>query len=86
MSMSFEEASSKVKEWTAKPPSQDDQLELYGWFKQVKEGDVKGDRPGMFSMTARAKWDAWEKCKGTSADDAKKNYVAKVEKLKATCG
>ena len=53
---------------------------------QVKDGDCTGDRPGMFSMEARAKYDAWNACKGMSADDCKAKYIAKVEELAKTCG
>jgi diazepam-binding inhibitor (GABA receptor modulator, acyl-CoA-binding protein) len=31
-------------------------LRSYGLFKQVTVGDVNTERPGMFSMVARAKW------------------------------
>ena len=41
------------------------------------------DRPGMFNMTARAKFDAWAALKGTSSDDAKAKYVAKAIELGA---
>jgi acyl-CoA-binding protein len=33
-------------------------------------------------MVGRAKWDAWNALKGTSAEDAMKQYVALVEELK----
>jgi len=80
MSMTFEAAADKVKNFK-KDPGNATKLELYGWFKQAKVGDVQGSRPGMFSMQERAKWDAWEKVKGMSADDAKAKYIAKVEEL-----
>ena len=44
---------------------QDKQLKLYGWFKQVKEGDNTTAAPGMMSMPgSKVKWEAWEACKG----------------------
>lgn len=57
-------------------PSQDQQLEFYGLFKQATEGDVKGDRPGAFNFAGKYKWDAWKKLEGMSQDDAKAKYVA----------
>ena len=42
---------------------------------QATEGDVQGSRPGMFSLEARAKYDAWAKLKGMSKEDAMKGYV-----------
>mgnify|MGYP002041341623 FL=1 len=32
-------------------------------------------------MVGRAKWDAWEKLKGTSADEAKQQYVDLITSL-----
>jgi acyl-CoA-binding protein len=32
-------------------------------------------------MIGRAKWDAWNGCKGTSSDDAKRQYIALIESL-----
>ncbi len=57
------------------------QLELYGLFKQASSGDVSGARPGMFDMRGRAKFDAWEKRKGLTADQAMEAYVAYVAGL-----
>jgi len=61
-------------------------LELYGLFKQATEGDVTGSRPGMLDLKGRAKYDAWEKRRGASKDDAMKKYVALVGKLVADLG
>jgi acyl-CoA-binding protein len=33
-------------------------------------------------MVGRAKWDAWEKLKDTSADDAKQQYIDLIESLR----
>ena len=37
----------------------------------------------MFDLTRKAKWDAWEKCKGTSKEDAMKKYCEVVKRLSA---
>jgi len=42
---------------------------------------VSGKRPGMLDMVGRAKYDAWAKLKGTSQDDARQQYVDKVDAL-----
>ncbi|TDU32787.1 acyl-CoA-binding protein [Panacagrimonas perspica] len=76
----FEQAQKDVKTLT-KRPSNEDLLTLYSLFKQSTDGDVKGARPGMLDMVGRAKYDAWSKLKGTSADQAMKNYLAVVKKL-----
>lgn len=77
----FAEAAERVKKLDS--ASNDDQLELYGNFKQSNVGDCNTSRPGMFSPKERAKWDAWNGVKGSSKDDAMKAYIAKVDSL---CG
>jgi len=57
------------------------QLELYGLFKQASSGDVSGSRPGMFDMRGRAKWDAWDKRRGMSGEQAMQAYTAYVAGL-----
>ena len=48
----------------------DELLQLYSLFKQATVGDVNTDRPGMLDFKGKAKWDAWEKVKGKSKEDA----------------
>jgi acyl-CoA-binding protein len=57
-------------------------LKLYALYKQATSGDVEGKRPGFTDMVGRAKWDAWNEIKGTSANDAMKQYVALIDDLK----
>lgn len=56
-------------------PSQAQQLQFYGLFKQANVGDVNTSRPGTFDFTGKAKWDAWKKVEGKSQDEAKEEYV-----------
>jgi len=65
----------------SKRPSNDILLKLYALYKQGREGDVKGDRPGFADFEARAKFDAWDKIKAKSNDEAKQEYIALVENL-----
>jgi diazepam-binding inhibitor (GABA receptor modulating acyl-CoA-binding protein) len=37
----------------------------------------------MLDFKGKDKWDQWEKCKGTSNEDAMAKYVEVVEKIKA---
>ncbi len=76
----FEDASVRVKSLSEKP-SNDVLLELYSLYKQGTEGDVSGEKPGMFDFAGRAKYDAWEDREGMSKDDAMTAYVELVEKL-----
>ena len=66
---------------TLPPQSTTTQLELYGLFKQASSGDVSGARPGMFDLRGRAKWDAWHKRMGMTAEAAMEAYIAYVAKV-----
>jgi len=57
-------------------------LKLYALYKQAS-GDASGERPGMSDFIARAKWDAWNALKGTSAEAAMQQYIDLVASLKA---
>ncbi|MFO7528620.1 MAG: acyl-CoA-binding protein [Marinobacter sp.] len=63
-------------------PSNEMKLEFYALYKQATEGDVSGKRPGMMDFVGRAKYDAWDKLKGMSKEDAMQQYVDKIETLK----
>ncbi|MBU2953104.1 acyl-CoA-binding protein [Marinobacter sp. F3R08] len=63
-------------------PSNEVKLEFYALYKQATEGDVSGKRPGMMDFVGRAKFDAWEKLKGLSSDEAMQQYIDKLESLK----
>jgi acyl-CoA-binding protein len=65
----------------AQDPGNDAKLQLYALYKQATEGDPTGKRPGMFDPVGRAKYDAWQKVAGTSADEAKQAYVDLVRQL-----
>ena len=51
---------------------------------QASDGDVEGRRPGFTDMVGRAKYDAWAAIKGTPAAEAMQQYIALIEKLKAS--
>jgi len=76
----FENAARDVQKLPSRPGN-DTLLELYSWYKQATEGDVKGSRPGMLDIAGRKKYDAWASRKGTAADRAMTAYVALVKKL-----
>jgi diazepam-binding inhibitor (GABA receptor modulator, acyl-CoA-binding protein) len=63
-------------------PDNDVLLKLYGLFKQGSTGDVNKKRPGFTDMVGRAKWDEWNKLKGTASDAAKQQYVTLINSLK----
>ena len=76
----FEAAVVAAKQ-TKKKPDNATLLKLYSYYKQATEGDVKGERPGVFDFVGGAKHDAWAKLKGMSADEAMKGYIKQVERL-----
>ena len=56
-------------------------LKLYALFKQGSLGDNGEAKPGFSDMVGRAKWEAWNTLKGTSAEDAMQQYVDLIESL-----
>ena len=56
-------------------------LKIYSLYKQATAGDNADPKPGFTDMVARAKWDAWNALKGTSADDAKQQYIDLINSL-----
>ncbi|SMF25131.1 acyl-CoA-binding protein [Pseudogulbenkiania subflava] len=76
----FAQAQADVKTLAERPDNQT-LLQLYSLFKQATEGDVQGERPGMMDFINRAKYDAWDKIKGMSAEQAMQGYVDVVNKL-----
>jgi diazepam-binding inhibitor (GABA receptor modulator, acyl-CoA-binding protein) len=77
----FAKAQVDVKTLTTRP-SNDDLLELYATFKQATAGEAANARkPGRFDFVGKAKYDAWAKLAGVSADDAMQRYVVTVQRL-----
>jgi diazepam-binding inhibitor (GABA receptor modulator, acyl-CoA-binding protein) len=56
-------------------------LKIYGLYKQATAGDNTEKKPGFGDMVGRAKWDAWAACKGTSSEDAKRQYIDLINSL-----
>lgn len=76
----FEQASRDVMNLSEEPDN-NTKLRLYGLYKQATEGDVSGPKPGFFDFVGNAKYEAWEKVRGTPREEAMKQYVALVAKL-----
>ncbi|MDF7810172.1 acyl-CoA-binding protein [Hymenobacter sp. YC55] len=70
--------------------------ELYGLYKQATEGDhdtekdVVGDdtpsNPSGPQGMSQAQWDSWSKFKGMSEDEARREYIQKVNELAGPVG
>ena len=78
----FEDAMAKSKTLSEKP-SNEVLLQLYSLYKQATSGDINTEPPSNpFDFVNKAKYDAWVALKGKSKDDAMKEYVTLVDKLK----
>ncbi len=78
----FEAAVAESKTLSAKP-SNDTLLQLYSLYKQATEGDINIDPPSNpFDFVTKAKYEAREKLKGKSKEDAMQDYIHLVQKLK----
>lgn len=78
----FEQAAAASKNLPEKPGN-DVLLQLYSLYKQGSIGDVNTEPPSNpFDFVGKAKHDAWAALKGKSAEDAMKEYIALVNRLK----
>lgn len=80
LNAAFEAAVANSKNLSERPDN-GTLLKLYGLYKQGSAGDVAGDKPGFSDMVGRAKWDAWNKLKGTDTDEAKQQYIDLISEL-----
>ncbi|WP_153798031.1 acyl-CoA-binding protein [Foetidibacter luteolus] len=79
----FEKAAGESKQLSQKP-SNEILLQLYSLYKQATEGDATEDNEptNPFDFIAKAKFSAWQGVKGKTKDEAMREYIALVEKLK----
>lgn len=78
----FEQAVAGSKQLASRPDN-DTLLKLYSLYKQATDGDAPADGPSNpFDFVGKAKYNAWIKLKGITADDAKQQYVDLFNKLK----
>ena len=82
MSAEFTKAADDIKKLTERP-SNEELLDLYGFFKQATVGDVNTDRPGMFDLKGKAKWDNWNSRKGLTKEEAEQKYIELAKSLLA---
>ena len=76
----FEAAVANSKKLSERPDNAT-LLKIYGLYKQATAGDNTEKKPGFGDMVGRAKWDAWNGLKGTSADDAMQQYIDLIQSL-----
>lgn len=61
-------------------PSDEQLLELYALYKQATDGDARCIS-GISGLVAMAKFRAWRKLRGVSADEAMERYCDLVDSL-----
>lgn len=76
----FEAAAANSKNLSERPDNAT-LLTIYALYKQGSVGDNTDKKPGFGDMVGRAKWDAWNKLKGTSKDDAMQQYIDLIDSL-----
>lgn len=57
-------------------------LVFYGLYKQATVGRCNTTKPGIFSVQARAKWNAWNDLKDMTSESAMTAYVGKLTAIK----
>ncbi|XP_020571580.1 acyl-CoA-binding domain-containing protein 1-like [Phalaenopsis equestris] len=61
--------------------SNDVQLQLYAFYKIATEGPCIAPQPSAIKVTARAKWNAWQKLGAMPPEEAMQKYIETVEML-----
>lgn len=76
------EAAARAVQSLPRRPDNETLFKLYALYKQATLGDASGKRPGFTDIAGRARFDAWERQKGTSKDDAMHAYILPMDHLK----
>ncbi|MDO4904594.1 MAG: acyl-CoA-binding protein [Lautropia sp.] len=63
-------------------PGRINQLRLHALVMQATVGDVTGKRPGFSDLDGRSRWDAWHSLAGTGPEEAMREYIQMVDRLK----
>ena len=80
LNAAFEAAVAQSKTLSERPDNAT-LLKIYALYKQATQGDNEEKKPSFSDMVGRAKWDAWEKLKGTDSDEAREQYIELIESL-----
>lgn len=82
LNVQFDKAVADSKNLSQRPGNEE-LLQLYSLYKQANEGNVNTEPPSNpFDFVAKAKYNAWAELKGKSKEEAMKEYVELVNKLK----
>ena len=78
----FGELVDKLRALPADGPAQPSsalKLELYGLFRQARDGDAPGRAPGGLDFLGGLKHSAWLANRGMASDEAMRRYVEAIE-------
>lgn len=77
----FERAQSIATQKLSDATSNNVKLTLYGFYNQATKGDVEGQRPSPYATQEREKFEAWERFRGMSQEEAMRGYIDAVSSL-----
>ncbi|MDD2692737.1 MULTISPECIES: acyl-CoA-binding protein [Simplicispira] len=80
LNATFEAAVAQSKNLSERPDNAT-LLKIYALYKQATAGDNTEKKPGFSDIVGRAKWEAWDKLKGTAADAAQQQYIDLIAAL-----
>ncbi|XP_062543122.1 acyl-CoA-binding domain-containing protein 6 [Armigeres subalbatus] len=60
---------------------QKDLLKFYGFYKQATSGTCNVSKPGIFNISGRAKWSAWNELADMTKEAAMKKYIQLLSSL-----
>lgn len=81
LSEHFQRASQMVHLLPTKP-SDEELLQLYGLYKQATVGNCNTQKPtALFDIKGKRKWESWNANSNVSSEEAKKQYILKVQSL-----
>jgi acyl-CoA-binding protein len=64
------------------PINDNEKLDFYKYYKQATIGDININKPSIFELQKKMKYDAWLSVKGMSREDAYRNYINLVTYIK----
>jgi len=81
-----EEDLQKASDYVARGPpvkgiTNELKLKFYGLYKQATDGPCKEKDPGRLQIVKRMKWIAWTEVNKMSKEEARKQYIAQLEKV-----
>ena len=80
LNATFEAAVAQSKNLSERPDNAT-LLKIYALYKKATAGDNTEKKPGFSDIVGRAKWEAWDKLKGTAADAAQQQYIDLIAAL-----